>query len=184
MFLASSTVKHARDLGVHVSFGHRSIPIAKKRAKRAAMRAKRIRGLAKKRARVSRLLFRGGAVPQSTCGHQSRGIAPTNMKRLRAVAARTTGGYRAGMCTTTLLATDTKQNKRLGCMRRLLLRNHVFMRDHPVLKRIERAWPRLLRPFCESTSQKTFSSHWFPLECHCRLVGAGMAAFRRQAMDQ
>ena len=145
-----STVKHARDLGVHVSFGHRSIPIAKNRAKRAAMRAKRIRGLAKKRARVSRLLFGGGALPRSTYGHQIRGIAPINMKRLRAVAARTTGGCRAGMCTTTLLATtQTEQASRLYA--EVIGNYHVLLRDHPLLtKRIERAWPRLRRRFVKA----------------------------------
>ena len=54
-----SSARHARDLGVDVSFGNPSIPIARKRAKRASIRARRIRGLAKKHARASRILFKG-----------------------------------------------------------------------------------------------------------------------------
>ena len=82
-----SSTRHARDLGVDVSFGSGSVPIARKRAKRALVRARRIRGFAKKHARASRLLFKGGASPQSTDGHQIWSIPPTSVTRLRSAAA-------------------------------------------------------------------------------------------------
>ena len=105
-----SPTRHARDLGVDVSFGGRSVSIARKRARRAFVRARRIRSFAKKHTRASRLLFKGGALPQCTYGHQIWGIPPTSMKRLRAAAAWT----RAGMFTTTLLAiTKTEPASRL-----------------------------------------------------------------------
>ena len=87
-----------------ISSSKRSVPIARKRAKRAAIRSGRIRSFVKKHQRACRLLFKGGALPQSTYGHQIWGIPPTAMKRLRAAAAWTSGGYRAGMCTTTLVS--------------------------------------------------------------------------------
>ena len=149
-----SSTRHASDLGVDVSFGSRSVPTGRKRAKRALVRARRIRGLAKKHARASRLLFKGGASPQSTCVHQ---IWDTSMKRLRPAAAWTSGGYRAGMCTTTLLAiTKTVPTSRLhaGVITEYL----VFLRDNPLqTKRIERAWQLLLRRF-EKTQRKR---RWF-----------------------
>ena len=43
-----SSTKHARDLGVDVSFGYRSVSIARKKAKRAGIRSGRIRNLALK----------------------------------------------------------------------------------------------------------------------------------------
>ena len=89
--LGISSSRHARDLGVDVSFGGRSVPIARESAKRAFVRARRIRSFVKKHTRASRLLFKGGALPQSTHGHQIWGIPPTSMKRLRAAAAWTTG---------------------------------------------------------------------------------------------
>ena len=56
-----SSTRHARDLGEDVSFGSRSVLIARNRAKRALVRARRILGFAKTHARASRLLFKGGA---------------------------------------------------------------------------------------------------------------------------
>ena len=104
-----SSTKHARDLGVDVSFGSRAVPIGRKRARRACIRSGRMRCFAEKHQRACRLLFKGGALPQSTYGHQIWGIPPTAMKRLRSAAAWTSGGYRAGMCTTTLLSiTETE----------------------------------------------------------------------------
>ena len=139
-----SSTRHARYFGVDVSFGSRSVPIARKRTKRALVRARRIRGCAKKHAPASRLLFTGGALPQSTYGHQIWGIPPTSMKRLRAAAAWTSGGYRAGMCTTTLLSiTKTEPASRLHA--EVITEYLVFLRDHPgQSERIERAWPKLL----------------------------------------
>ena len=97
-----------------VSFGSRAVPIGRKRARRACIRSGRIRCFAKKNQRACRLLFKGGALPQSTCGQQIRCIPPTAMKRLRAAAAWTSGGYRAGLCTTTLLSiTKTEATSRL-----------------------------------------------------------------------
>ena len=52
-----SSARHARDFGVDVSFGNRSIPIARKRG--ASIRLRRSRGLAKKHVRVCRLVFEG-----------------------------------------------------------------------------------------------------------------------------
>ena len=57
-----SSTKHARDLGVDVSFGKRSVPIARKRAKRAGIRSGRSRSFAQKHQRACRLLFKGGAL--------------------------------------------------------------------------------------------------------------------------
>ena len=65
-----SSTKHARDLGVDVSFGNRSVPFARKRAKRAGIMSVRVRNSAKKHQRTRRLLFKGGGLPQSTYGHQ------------------------------------------------------------------------------------------------------------------
>ena len=69
------------------------------------------------------------------------------MKRLRAAAAWTTGGYRAGMCTTTLLAiTKTEPASRLHS--EVITECLVFLRDNPLqTKRNERAWQLLLRRF-------------------------------------
>ena len=135
----TAPTKHARDLGVDVSFGGRSLPIARKRAKCAFVRPRRIRSFAKKHTRASRLLFKGGALPQSTYGHQIWGIPPTSMKRLRAEAAWTTGRYWAGMCTTTLLAiTKTEAASRIHA--EVITEYLVFLRDNPSqTKRIERA---------------------------------------------
>ena len=100
---------------------------------------------AKKHARASRLLFKGGALSQSTCGHQIWDIPPTSMKRLRAAAAWTSGGYRAGVCTTTFLSiTETEPASRL----------------HSEVITEERAWQLLLRRF-ERVPRKRrwFQSH-------------------------
>ena len=67
-----SSTKHARDFGVDVSFGSRAVPIGRKRVRRACIRSGRIRCFATKNQRACRLLFKGGALPQSTCGQQIR----------------------------------------------------------------------------------------------------------------
>ena len=85
------------------------------------------------------------------------GIPPTAMKRLRAAAAWTSGGYRAGMCTTTLLSiTKTEPASRLHV--EVVTEYLVFLRDHPSLtKRIERSWQLLLRRFVEALVKR----RWF-----------------------
>ena len=65
-----------------------------KESKRAAMRWRHIGGFAKGHQRACRLLFKGGALPQSTYGRQIWCILPTAMQRLRAAAAWTSDGYR------------------------------------------------------------------------------------------
>ena len=79
------------------------------------------------------------------------------MKLQRAAAAWTSGGYRAGMCTTTLLSiTKTEPASRLhvGVVTEYL----VFLRDHPPLvKRIERSWQLLTRRFAKAPVKR----RWF-----------------------
>ena len=79
------------------------------------------------------------------------------MKRLRAAAAWTTGRYRAGMCTTTLLAVaKTEPASRLHA--EVITEYLVFLRDNPLqIQIIERAWQLLLRRF-ERTARKR---RWF-----------------------
>ena len=66
-------------------------------------------------------------------------------------------GYRAGMCTTTLIAiTKTEPASRLYA--EIITEYLVFLCDNPLqIKRIERAWQRLLRRF-ERTARKR---RWF-----------------------
>ena len=87
--------------------------MARKGAKRASVRARRTRCLAKKHVRASRLLFEGGALPQSTYGPQIWCIPPTSMKRARAAAAWTSGGCRTGMCSAILLSITKKLSQHL-----------------------------------------------------------------------
>ena len=79
------------------------------------------------------------------------------MKRFRAATAWTTGGYRAGMCTTTFLAiTKTEPASRLNA--EVIAEYLVLLRDNPLqIKRIERAWQLLLRRF-ERTAR---TRRWF-----------------------
>ena len=142
-----SSIRYARDMGVDVSFGSRSVPIAWTRAKRALVRARRTRALPR-----NMLVPVASCSKESTCGHQIWGIPLTSMKRLRAAAAWTSG-YRAEMCTTTLLAiTKTEPASRLHA--EVITKHLVFLRDNPLQsKRIERAWQLLLRRF-EKTSRK------------------------------
>ena len=84
-------------------------------------------------------------------------IPPTSMKRPRAASAWTSGRYRAGMCTTTLLAI-TKSELAFRLHAEVITEYLVFLRDNPLQsKRIERAWQLLLRRF-ERTARKR---RWF-----------------------
>ena len=107
-----SSTRHARDLGVDVSFGGRSVPSARKRAKRALIKARRIRSP------TPELVW-----SQIWC------IPPTSMKRLRAAAAWISREYRAGMCTTTLLSITKAGPSRLHA--EVITEYLVFLRDHP-----------------------------------------------------
>ena len=153
--------------------------------RRAGIRSGRIRNTAKKHQRACRFLFKGGALPQSMYGHQIWGIPPTAMKRLRAAAAWTSGGYRAGICTTTLVSiTKTEPASRLHV--EVIADYLVFLRDHPPLvKRIERSWQLLIRCFANApVKRQWFSSHWIPLKRHCYFAGAWMEATFSHALDQ
>ena len=153
-----SSTKHAHDLGVDVSFGNRAVPFGRKRASRACIRSGRIRCFAKNHQRACRLLFKGRALPQSTYGHQIWGIPPTAVKRLRAAAAWTSGGYRAGMCTTTLHSINkTEPASRLHL--EVITGYLVCLRDHPLLtKRIERSWQLLLWRFAKAPVELSLGS--------------------------
>ena len=116
-----------------------------------------IRGFAKKHARASRILFKGGALPPITYGHQIWGIPPRIHEAFESCGGGPLGDTELE-CVPPLCLRSQKLSQRLVCMRKSLPSTLCFLRDNPLqIKRIERAWQLLLRRF-ERTARKR---RWF-----------------------
>ena len=108
----NSSTRHARDLGVDVSFGCRSVPIARKGESKAHS------GFHRKHARASRLLFKGGALPQSTYGHQIRSISTHIHCNVCGLRQRGPRGDIVLECVPPLCLPSQKQSQHLVCTRK------------------------------------------------------------------
>jgi hypothetical protein len=104
---AGIEVRHeasARDLGVSYTAGKRRVAtLQNARLVKAGKRSLRIASMAKA-TKQARRLFTTGARPQAIWGHQVHGVAAGQMTRLRTMAARASGLFRTGRCTTTAIA--------------------------------------------------------------------------------
>ena len=94
----------ARDLGIDSALSRRrTVRVSAGRQKRARARGSRNVLLCRARA-GARKLMRGGALAQGLWGHQIHGVAPSRLRRLRAMMAKAAcPGKSGGMSSTTLI---------------------------------------------------------------------------------
>ena len=155
----------ARDLGVlHSTARVRRTGVLDQRFTKAISRLKRIAPLAK-RVRSARILTSTGALPQALWGHQSLGVAPSALRRLRAAAAVSTAIGGAGRCTSTAIAlslgpdrgpaiTIADQQVRLffslfksdATLRALTVRHWCMLRDPLLTEEGEIRWNKAFGP--------------------------------------